>query len=118
MQHAELPHDLESEDDTVPVQGHAPGQQDHDDVMLDFDHHAHAQQQQQHPHAQHPHGPHDGPQGPPPDPPAHHHDVGEDLELRNLGSVNDVGAELGLNALRDSPAGVKPFYPYSTLIRE
>lgn len=41
---------------------------------------------------------------------------GEDPELRNVGSVNDVNAELGLHALRDSPDGVKPFYPYSTLI--
>lgn len=29
----------------------------------------------------------------------------------------DAGAEQGLSALRDSPAGSKPFYPYSTLIR-
>jgi hypothetical protein len=29
----------------------------------------------------------------------------------------DAGAEQGLAALRDSPAGTKPFYPYSTLIR-
>ncbi|KAF8341331.1 uncharacterized protein EI90DRAFT_3033536 [Cantharellus anzutake] len=30
---------------------------------------------------------------------------------------NDPSAELGLAALRDSPEGMKPFYPYSTLIR-
>jgi hypothetical protein len=42
---------------------------------------------------------------------------GDDHELQNVNAVNDVGAELGLNALRDSPEGVKPFYPYSTLIR-
>jgi hypothetical protein len=29
----------------------------------------------------------------------------------------DAGAEQGLAALRDSPEGAKPFYPYSTLIR-
>jgi len=29
----------------------------------------------------------------------------------------DAGAEDGLAALRDSPPGTKPFYPYSTLIR-
>ena len=31
--------------------------------------------------------------------------------------ASDHNAELGLAALRDSPEGLKPFYPYSTLIR-
>ncbi|KAF8305437.1 winged helix DNA-binding domain-containing protein [Clavulina sp. PMI_390] len=47
----------------------------------------------------------------------HHHHDGLGDDIHGLNGVNDVGAELGLNALRDSPEGVKPFYPYSTLIR-
>ncbi|KAF9509511.1 hypothetical protein BS47DRAFT_1332263 [Hydnum rufescens UP504] len=31
--------------------------------------------------------------------------------------ASDQDAEMGLAALRDSPEGIKPFYPYSTLIR-
>lgn len=42
----------------------------------------------------------------------------EELRAMDITSVNDAGAEYGLAALRDSPAGVKPFYPYSTLIRK
>lgn len=88
-QHEEVPHELDSEDDG-PRQHH----DDHEEVMMEYA------------HAGHPHHPD-----------MSHHE-GDDLELRSVNTVNDVGAELGLNALRDSPEGVKPFYPYSTLIRE
>lgn len=88
MQHAEAQHEHESEDD---LRGHQP--EEDDGQMMEFDHGTHS-------------GSPDGVG-----------QEGDDLELRNVSTVNDVGAELGLNALRDSPEGVKPFYPYSTLIR-
>lgn len=49
-----------------------------------------------------------------------HDDVKEDESQQGDDSFeapNDPSAELGLAALRDSPEGMKPFYPYSTLIR-
>jgi hypothetical protein len=86
---AEPPPELESDDDLTRQHG-----DDEDPHMMDFGQDGHD----------------GGPHGP-----GHE---GDDQELRNVNAVNDVGAELGLNALRDSPEGVKPFYPYSTLIRK
>jgi len=68
------------------------------------------------PHPQHKQT--DGPIGLPPVPQEMHD---EELELHDADPqprlVHDIGAEHGLAALRDSPDGVKPYYPYSTLIR-
>lgn len=85
---AEAPPELESEEDMARQHG-----DDDDPHVIDFGA--------------------DGHGGGPPAP----GQEGDDQELRNVNPVNDIGAEFGLNALRDSPEGVKPFYPYSTLIR-
>lgn len=89
LPHAEAAPELESEDDIAKHHGN-----EEDPHMMDFG----------------PDGHDGGPHGP-------GQEV-DDQELQNVNAVNDVGAELGLNALRDSPEGVKPFYPYSTLIRK
>jgi hypothetical protein len=76
-------------------------QEEHDEVMLDLNQHQAGGSGQQHDlnlHGQ----------------------LSDAEHLRNMSiaTVNDTNAELGLAALRDSPEGVKPFYPYSTLIRK
>ena len=73
--------------------------------MLDLNQHHQAGGSGEHEHDPHGHGPLPL-------------SVTEELRGMNISTVNDAGAEYGLAALRDSPSGVKPFYPYSTLIRE